>query len=84
MLTKEEGGRQTPFFNGYRPQFYFRTTDITGVVELPSDIEMVIPGDTVKINVKLVSPVAMEVGTEFNIREGGKIVGKGTVISTNI
>lgn len=79
VLTKEEGGRQTPFFNEYRPQFYFRTTDITGTVTLPSGTEMVSPGDNVKMTVELVSPVALEVGTEFSIREGGRTVGKGTI-----
>ena len=82
VLTKEEGGRHTPFFNGYRPQFYFRTTDITGSVSLQSGTEMVNPGDTVNMTVELVSPVAMEIGTEFSIREGGKTIGKGIV--TNI
>ena len=79
VLTKEEGGRHTPFFNGYRPQFYFRTTDIVGVVEIPSNIEMVKPGDNVNMTVELVSFVAMEVGTEFSIREGGRTIGKGIV-----
>ena len=79
VLTKEEGGRHTPFFNNYRPQFYFKTTDITGVITLPSDVEMVMPGDNVKMTVELISNVAMEVGTEFSIREGGRTVGKGTV-----
>ena len=79
VLTKEEGGRRTPFFNGYRPQFYFRTTDITGVVELPANTEMVYPGNTVNMTIELISPVAMEAGTEFSIIEGGRTVGKGTV-----
>lgn len=79
VLTKEEGGRHTPFFNEYRPQFYFRTTDVTGVVNLPSTVEMVMPGDNTNMTVELVSPVALEVGTEFSIREGGRTVGKGTI-----
>ena len=80
VLSKEEGGRHTPFFNNYRPQFYFRTTDITGTITLPSGVEMVNPGDKdVKMTVELISNVAMEVGTEFSIREGGRTVGKGTV-----
>ncbi|MBQ3511567.1 MAG: hypothetical protein IJA30_07520 [Bacilli bacterium] len=79
ILSKEEGGRHTPFFDGYRPQFYFRTTDITGVVDLPDNIEMVSPGEDVSFTTTLVSNVAMEVGTEFSIREGGRTIGKGTV-----
>jgi elongation factor Tu len=79
VLSKEEGGRHTPFFNGYRPQFYFRTTDVTGAVELPSGVEMVMPGDNVKIYVKLIAPVAMEEGLRFAIREGGRTVGAGVV-----
>lgn len=80
ILTKEEGGRDTPFFNNYKPQFYFRTTDITGVITLPSSIEKVNPGDSnVKITVELTSDVAMEVGTEFSIREGGRTIGTGIV-----
>ena len=79
ILTKEEGGRHTPFFKGYKPQFYFRTTDVTGEVELPADKEMVMPGDTVTFNVKLQSPIAMEQGLRFAIREGGKTVGAGVV-----
>ncbi len=79
ILTKEEGGRHTPFFNNYRPQFYFKTIDITGVVTLPSNVEMVSPGDNAKMTVELISNVAMEVGTEFKIREGGRTIGKGTV-----
>ena len=78
-LTKEEGGRHKPFFKGYRPQFYFRTTDVTGVVELPGNVEMVMPGDNLSITVELISPVAMEQGLRFAIREGGKTVGAGTV-----
>ena len=79
ILTKEEGGRHTPFFKGYKPQFYIRTTDVTGEVELPADTEMVMPGDTVKFKVKLLQPVAMEDGMRFAIREGGKTVGAGVV-----
>src|SRR3989344_2367114 len=79
ILTKEEGGRHTPFFKGYKPQFYFRTTDVTGEVELPADEEMVMPGDTVTFNVKLQAPIAMEQGLRFAIREGGKTVGAGVV-----
>ena len=79
VLSKEEGGRHTPFFNNYRPQFYFRTTDVTGAIELPKDKEMVMPGDNVTINVKLISPIAMEEGLRFAIREGGRTVGAGVV-----
>ena len=79
VLTKEEGGRHTPFFNGYRPQFYFRTTDITGTVMLPEGVEMVMPGDNVEITVKLIAPVALEEKMRFAIREGGRTVGAGTV-----
>ena len=79
VLTKEEGGRHTPFFKGYRPQFYVRTTDVTGAVELPSDVEMVMPGDDLSISVELISPVAMEEGMNFAIREGGRTVGSGVV-----
>jgi len=79
ILTKEEGGRHTPFFKGYKPQFYIRTTDVTGGVELPADTEMVMPGDTIKFKVKLLQPVAMEEGMRFAIREGGKTVGAGVV-----
>jgi elongation factor Tu len=79
VLTKEEGGRHTPFFKGYRPQFYFRTTDVTGDVTLPADREMVMPGDNVSIEVKLISPIAMEKGLRFAIREGGRTVGAGTI-----
>ena len=82
ILTKEEGGRHKPFFKGYRPQFYFRTTDVTGIVELPANVEMVMPGDNLSIIVELISPVAMEQGLRFAIREGGKTVGAGTVSST--
>jgi len=79
VLSKEEGGRHTPFFNGYRPQFYFRTTDVTGSCELPAGIEMVMPGDNVKMTVKLIAPIAMEEGLRFAIREGGRTVGAGVV-----
>jgi elongation factor Tu len=79
VLTKEEGGRHTPFFKGYRPQFYFRTTDVTGAIELPAGTEMIMPGDNIKINVELISPIAMEEGLRFAIREGGKTVGAGVV-----
>ncbi|HHW49267.1 MAG TPA: elongation factor Tu [Clostridiaceae bacterium] len=79
VLTKEEGGRHTPFFNGYRPQFYFRTTDVTGVVELPQGVEMCMPGDHITMTIKLITPVAMEEGLRFAIREGGRTVGAGTV-----
>jgi elongation factor Tu len=79
VLSKEEGGRHTPFFKGYRPQFYFRTTDVTGVAELPSGTEMVMPGDNVALTVELITPVAMEKGLRFAIREGGRTVGAGTI-----
>lgn len=79
ILTKEEGGRHTAFFNNYRPQFYFRTTDITGVITLPADVKMVMPGDNVDLSIELIHPVAIEVGTKFSIREGGHTVGAGTV-----
>jgi elongation factor Tu len=79
VLSKEEGGRHTPFFNNYRPQFYFRTTDVTGAVELPKGTEMVMPGDNVKMVVTLITPIAMEQGLRFAIREGGKTVGAGVV-----
>ena len=79
VLSKEEGGRHTPFFNGYRPQFYFRTTDVTGAVELPAGVEMVMPGDNVSVTVTLIAPVAMEEGLRFAIREGGRTVGAGVV-----
>ena len=81
ILTKEEGGRHTPFFNGYRPQFYFRTTDVTGVAELPEGIEMVMPGDNVAMTIKLITPIAMDEGLRFAIREGGRTVGAGVVAS---
>jgi elongation factor Tu len=79
ILTKEEGGRHTPFFNNYRPQFYVRTTDVTGSCELPSGTEMVMPGDNIKMVVTLINPIAMEEGTRFAIREGGRTVGAGVV-----
>ena len=79
VLTKEEGGRHTPFFTNYRPQFYFRTTDVTGVIELPAGVEMVMPGDNVEFDVELITPVALEKGTRFAIREGGRTVGSGVV-----
>ena len=79
ILSKEEGGRHTPFFNGYRPQFYFRTTDVTGAVDLPSGTEMVMPGDNVHMMVSLIAPIAMEKGLRFAIREGGRTVGAGKV-----
>ena len=83
VLSKDEGGRHTPFFKGYRPQFYFRTTDVTGACELPEGVEMVMPGDNVKMNVKLIQPVAMEKGLRFAIREGGRTVGAGVVSEIN-
>ena len=79
FLTKEEGGRHTPFFNNYRPQFYFRTTDVTGVIELPEGVEMGMPGDNIKMTIKLITPIAMEEGLRFAIREGGRTVGSGVV-----
>jgi elongation factor Tu len=79
VLSKEEGGRHTPFFNNYRPQFYFRTTDVTGIIELPKDREMVMPGDNLRLVTQLISPVAMEEGLRFAIREGGRTVGAGVV-----
>ena len=79
ILTKEEGGRHTPFFNGYRPQFYFRTTDVTGAAKLPEGTEMVMPGDNVSLEVELIAPIAMEKGVRFAIREGGRTVGAGIV-----
>ena len=79
VLTKEEGGRHTPFFNGYRPQFYFRTTDVTGVVKLPEGTEMVMPGDNINVEIELITPVAMDDGLKFAIREGGRTVGAGVV-----
>ena len=79
VLTKEEGGRHTPFFTGYRPQFYFRTTDVTGVANLPEGVEMVMPGDNIQMEITLIAPIAMEKGLRFAIREGGRTVGAGTV-----
>jgi elongation factor Tu len=79
VLTKEEGGRHTPFFSGYRPQFYFRTTDVTGVATLPEGVEMVMPGDNVKMTIELITPIAMEEQLRFAIREGGRTVGAGVV-----
>ncbi|MGR9088494.1 MAG: elongation factor Tu [Gammaproteobacteria bacterium] len=81
VLSKEEGGRHTPFFNGYRPQFYFRTTDVTGAVQLPEGVEMVMPGDNIAVEIKLISPIAMDEGLRFAIREGGRTVGAGVVSS---
>jgi len=81
VLSKEEGGRHTPFFKGYRPQFYIRTTDVTGAIELPEGVEMVMPGDNVSMNVELIQPVAVEEGMRFAIREGGRTVGAGVVAS---
>jgi elongation factor Tu len=81
VLSKEEGGRHTPFFNNYRPQFYFRTTDVTGAVELPTGTEMVMPGDNVSMEVELIVPIAMEEKLRFAIREGGRTVGAGVVAS---
>jgi elongation factor Tu len=79
VLSKDEGGRHTPFFSNYRPQFYFRTTDVTGAVDLPEGVEMVMPGDNVKVVVKLINPIAMEDGLRFAVREGGRTVGAGVV-----
>ena len=79
ILTKDEGGRHTPFFDGYRPQFYFRTTDVTGIITLPEGTEMCMPGDNVDMHVELITPVAMEEGLRFAIREGGHTVGSGVV-----
>jgi elongation factor Tu len=79
VLSKDEGGRHTPFFNGYRPQFYFRTTDVTGSIELPAGTEMVMPGDNVQMTVTLIQPIAMEDGLRFAVREGGRTVGAGVV-----
>jgi len=83
ILSKDEGGRHTPFFNNYRPQFYFRTTDVTGVVTLPSGTEMVMPGDNTEMTVALIQPIAMEEGLRFAIREGGRTVGAGRVVKIN-
>ena len=79
VLSKDEGGRHTPFFGNYRPQFYFRTTDITGVIELAEGVEMVMPGDNVELTVELINPIAIEKGTKFSIREGGRTVGSGNI-----
>jgi elongation factor Tu len=79
ILKKEEGGRHTPFFKGYRPQFYFRTTDVTGLVTLPEGVEMVMPGDNINLDIELIAPIACEEGLRFAIREGGKTVGAGVV-----
>ncbi|MGB5409074.1 MAG: EF-Tu/IF-2/RF-3 family GTPase, partial [Thiogranum sp.] len=79
VLSKDEGGRHTPFFSNYRPQFYFRTTDVTGAVDLPEGVEMVMPGDNIKMTVSLIAPIAMEEGLRFAIREGGRTVGAGVV-----
>jgi len=79
ILSKDEGGRHTPFFSNYRPQFYFRTTDVTGAVELPAGTEMVMPGDNIAITVELIAPIAMDEGLRFAIREGGRTVGAGVV-----
>ena len=81
VLTKEEGGRHTPFFAGYRPQFYFRTTDVTGSVKLPAGVEMVMPGDNIAVEIELITPIAMDEGLRFAIREGGRTVGAGVVAS---
>ena len=78
--VKEEGGRHTPFFNNYRPQFYFRTTDVTGIISLPEGVEMCMPGDNIDMNVELITPIAIEKGLRFAIREGGRTVGSGVVI----
>ncbi|GGG10829.1 elongation factor Tu [Paenibacillus aceti] len=83
VLTKDEGGRHKPFFSGYRPQFYFRTTDVTGVITLPEGTEMVMPGDNIEVSVQLIAPIAIEEGTRFSIREGGRTVGSGAVVSIN-
>ena len=82
VLSKDEGGRHTPFFNNYRPQFYFRTTDVTGVISLPEGVEMCMPGDNVVMNVELITPIAIEKGLRFAIREGGRTVGSGVVTET--
>ena len=79
ILSKDEGGRHTPFFNGYRPQFYFRTTDVTGVVTLADGVEMVMPGDNISVEAELITPIAMDVGLRFAIREGGRTVGAGVI-----
>ncbi len=81
VLSKEEGVRHTPFFSNYRPQFYFRTTDVTGICNLPEGVEMVMPGDNIEMTVELIAPIALEEGTKFSIREGGRTVGAGVVAS---
>jgi elongation factor Tu len=81
VLTKEEGGRHTPFYNGYRPQFYLRTTDVTGAIGLPEGAEMIMPGDNTEMSVELITPIAIEVGQRFAIREGGRTVGAGAIVS---
>ena len=83
VLSKDEGGRHTPFFNNYRPQFYFRTTDVTGVITLPEGVEMCMPGDNVEMDVELITPIAIEEGLRFAIREGGRTVGSGVVTKIN-
>ncbi|MBQ7580981.1 MAG: elongation factor Tu, partial [Clostridia bacterium] len=83
VLTKDEGGRHTPFFNNYRPQFYFRTTDVTGVISLPEGVEMCMPGDNVEMDVELITPIAIEQNLRFAIREGGRTVGSGVVTAIN-
>ena len=83
VLSKDEGGRHTPFFNNYRPQFYFRTTDVTGIISLPEGVEMCMPGDNIDMNVELITPIAIENGLRFAIREGGRTVGSGVVIAIN-
>ncbi|HCG35328.1 MAG TPA: elongation factor Tu, partial [Clostridiales bacterium] len=83
VLTEKEGGRHKPFFNNYRPQFYFRTTDVTGVINLPQDVEMCKPGDNVDMTVELITPIAIEKGLRFAIREGGRTVGSGVVVEIN-
>ncbi|MBR6761095.1 MAG: elongation factor Tu, partial [Oscillospiraceae bacterium] len=83
VLKKEEGGRHKPFFNNYRPQFYFRTTDVTGIITLPADVQMCNPGDNIEISVELITPIAIEPGLRFAIREGGKTVGSGVVTTIN-
>ena len=79
VLTKEEGGRHTPFFTGYRPQFYFRTTDVTGIIKLKEGVEMIMPGDNAELEIELITPIAMDQGLRFAIREGGRTVGSGVV-----
>jgi elongation factor Tu len=79
VLSKEEGGRHTPFFNGYRPQFYFRTTDVTGIVQLPQGVEMIMPGDNINLTIELIAPIAMERTQKFAIREGGRTIGSGRI-----